>query len=78
MIKIYNNSKLTYQEIGQIIDNLNEDEGVTNYVGRHLYTDIAILDHKKKQRKCVKVDLITLKTGIKYYFKDIKDVPNKK
>ena len=51
MIKIYNNSKLTYQEIGQIIDNLNEDEGVTNYVGRYLYTDIAILDHKTKQRK---------------------------
>ena len=78
MIKIYNNSKLTYQEIGQIIDNLNEDEGVTNYVGRHLYTEIAILDHKTKQRKCARVDIITLKTGIKYYFGDIEDVPNKK
>ena len=78
MIKTQKNSKLTYQEIGQIIDNLNEDEGVTNYVARNLYTDIAIFDHKTKQRKCIRVDLITLKTGIKYYFKDIEDVPNKK
>ena len=78
MIKISNNSKFTYQEIGQIIDNLNEDEGVTNYVGRHLYTEVAMLDHKTKQRKRARVDIITLKTGIKYYFGDIEDVSNKK
>lgn len=79
MIKIVNNTKLSMKQIGEMIDIINNsDTGVTNYVGRHLSTDMRLKHRETEEELVIRVDILTQKNAIKYYFGDVTNVSNKK
>lgn len=78
MIKIVNNTDLSMKQIGEMIDIINSDEGITNYVGRHLSTDMRLQHKETEEVKIIRVDILTQKNDMKYYFGDVTNVSNKK
>lgn len=78
MIKIVNNTDLSMKQIGEMIDIINSDKAVTNYVGRHLYTDMSLKHRETGEERIIRVDILTQKKDMKYYFGDITNVSNKK
>lgn len=79
MIKIVNNTKLSMKQIGEMIDIINNsDTGVTNYVGRHLSTDMSLKHRETEEELIIRVDIITQKNAMKFYFGDVTNVSNKK
>ena len=79
MIKIVNNTKLSMKQIGEMIDIINNsDTGVTNYVGRHLSTDMSLKHREIGEELIIRVDIITQKNAMKFYFGDVTNVSHKK
>lgn len=63
MIKIVNNTDLYYQELGQIIDNIQWDSrGDNNYVGKKTHLTI------KYKRRHVEIDIEIMKKCVKWVF----------
>lgn len=63
MIEIVNKTDLYYQELGEIIDNIqwdNRDD--TNYVGKKIHLTI------KYKRKHVEIDIEIMKKFVKWVF----------
>ena len=63
MIKIINNTDLYFQELGEIIDNIQwDDRGDTNYVGKTTHLTV------KYKRKHVEIEIEIMKQCSKWTF----------